>query len=74
MRCRREPRASHVVLYRCESGPEACVWAVAYRSVLRQLGIADWWHLSVSPADADALLISVDYQPRALAAPEGKSS
>ena len=50
------------------------MWAVAYRSVLRQLGIADWWHLSVSPADADALLISVDYQPRALAAPERKSS
>ena len=63
MRRRREPRASHVVLHRCESGPEACVWADAYRSMLKSLGIADWWHVSVDPADGGALLIAVDYAP-----------
>jgi hypothetical protein len=65
IRRRREPRGSHVVLHRCESGPEAVVWADAYRSVLKSLGIAVWWKVRVDPADGGALLIGVDYEPSA---------
>ena len=67
---RRDPRPRRVVLHRCESGPEAVVWADAYRSVLRSLGIAAWWHVHVDPVDGGALMVAVDYEPTAPAAPK----
>jgi len=60
---RRDPRPRRVVLHRCETGPEACVWADAYRSVLKSLGIADFWRVHVDQADGGALNVSVDYEP-----------
>ena len=39
-----------------QHGPVAC------RSVLRELGIADWWRVDVGEA-GDVWLVAVDYRP-----------
>jgi hypothetical protein len=57
-------RYRQVVLHREDDEPGARLWAFAARSVLRELGIADWWKVSVGQA-ADGWLVSVDWQPSA---------
>ncbi len=51
-----------VVLHHAAAEPEARLWAVACWSVLRELGIADWWRVDVGEA-GDGWLVAVDYRP-----------
>ena len=53
-----------VVLHHEDSEPGARLWAVAARSVIRELGIADWWRVDVGEADG-GWLVAVDWQPSA---------
>ena len=66
MRSRRRRPGRHkcrrVVLHHADGEPEAWLWAVACRSVLRELGIADWWRVDVGPAGG-GWLVAVDYRP-----------
>jgi len=50
------------VLHHADGEPAARLWAVACRSVLRALGIADWWGVDVGPAGG-GWLVAVDYRP-----------
>ncbi len=50
------------VLHRAATEPEARIWAGACASVLRDLEVADWWHVHVDPGDG-GWLITVDYEP-----------
>jgi len=56
------------VLHHAAAEPEARLWAVACRSVLRELGIADWWRVDVGEA-GDGWLVAVDYRPSVRAQP-----
>lgn len=64
MKRRRPAQDRRVVLHRCADEAEAQMWAGAYREVLRSLGIAGWWRVRIDSADAGALLVGVDYEPR----------
>jgi len=72
MRSLRRRRGRHecrrVVLHREPDEPAARLWAVAARSVLRELGIADWWRVDVGEADG-GWLVAVDYRPTARSQP-----
>ena len=54
-----------VVLHREDSEPGARLWAIAARSVLHELGIADWWRVDVEAAGDGGWLVSVDRRPSA---------
>lgn len=62
---RRRGRHEHrrVVLHHEDAEPEARLWAIAAGSVLRELGIADWWRVDVGPAGGGGWLVAVDYKP-----------
>jgi hypothetical protein len=66
---RRGRRGRHeyrqVVLHREDSEPGARMWATAARSVIRELGIADFWRVDVTGDEAGGFLIAVDYRPAA---------
>lgn len=52
-----------VVLHHADGEPEARLWAVACRSVLRELGIADWWRQpTLGEAGGGGWLVAVDYK------------
>jgi hypothetical protein len=51
-----------VVLHHADGEPKARLWAVAARSVLRELGIADRCRVDVGEA-GDGWLVAVDYRP-----------
>jgi len=55
-----------VLLRRCEDRAEAERWAIAYKEVLRSLEIADFWKVRIDPADAEQLMVGLDYLPREL--------
>jgi hypothetical protein len=59
----RRAAGGQIVLRRCQSPAEAEIWAAAFRAVLTSLDIAAWWRVRIDPADADTLLVAVDYQP-----------
>ncbi len=63
---RRDPRPRRVLLRRCEDRAEAERWAIAYKEVLRSLEIADFWKVRIDPADAEQLMVGLDYLPREL--------
>jgi len=67
MRRRRYDRHEHrrVVLHREDDGPQARLWAIAARSVIRELGIAEFWRVDVGPAGDGGWLVSVDWRPSA---------
>lgn len=65
IRPRRRPgrhELRRVVLHREDGEPEARLWAMACRSVIRELGIASWWKVDVSQAQ-DGWLVAIDYTP-----------
>lgn len=65
MRRRRYGRHEHrrVVLHREDDGPQARLGAIAARSVIRELGIAEFWRVDVTGDEASGFLVSVDYRP-----------
>ena len=66
MRPRRRRPGRHkcrrIVLHPAATEPEARQWAIAARSVLRELGIADWWRVDVGEAGGGGWLVAVDYK------------
>ncbi len=76
IRPRRRRRGCHeqcrVVLHREDDEPGARMWATAARSVLRELGIADWWRVGVEAADG-GWLVAVDWRPAARRQPRHSS-
>lgn len=68
IRARRRPgrhECRRVVLHREADEPGARLWAIAARSVIRELGIATWWRVDVSGDGGDGFLVAVDYTPAA---------